>query len=54
MKDLSPGKLAEDINYLLESDDLRLGASTTKKKFQEYQGTKEAVNIIRCCAQGLG
>ena len=54
MKDLSPGKLAEDINYLLESDDLRLGASTTKKKFQEYQGTKEAVNIIRCCAKGLG
>ncbi len=54
MKDLSPIKLAEDINYLLESDDLRLGASTTKKKFQEYQGTEEAVNIIRCCAQGLG
>ena len=52
MKDLSPGKLAEDINKLLESDDLRLAASTTKKKFQEYQGTEEAVNIIRCCAQG--
>jgi UDP-N-acetylglucosamine--N-acetylmuramyl-(pentapeptide) pyrophosphoryl-undecaprenol N-acetylglucosamine transferase len=52
MKDLSPGKLAEDINNLLESDDLRVGASTTKKKFLEYQGTEEAVNIIRCCAQG--
>lgn len=52
MKDLSPGKLAEDINYLLESDDLRLGALTTQKKFQEYQGTEEAVNIIRHCARG--
>ncbi|WJI10175.1 UDP-N-acetylglucosamine--N-acetylmuramyl-(pentapeptide) pyrophosphoryl-undecaprenol N-acetylglucosamine transferase [Methanobacterium sp. CWC-01] len=52
MKDLTPSKLAEDINNLLESDDLRLGASTTKKKFLEYQGTEEAVNIIRCCAQG--
>jgi uncharacterized protein (TIGR00661 family) len=52
MKDLSPSKLAEDINNLLKSDDLRLGASTTKKKFQEYQGTEEAVKIIRCCAQG--
>jgi uncharacterized protein (TIGR00661 family) len=52
MKDLSPSLLAEDINNLLESDDLRLGASATKKKFQEYQGTEEAVSIIRCCAQG--
>ena len=50
MGTLTPEILSENINRLLESQDLRKNAEKTRNIFSKYNGTEDAVNIIRSCA----
>jgi uncharacterized protein (TIGR00661 family) len=51
MNSLNSSKLANQINDLLQSDQLNMGASNTRKKFSKYHGTEEAVTHILQCAE---
>ena len=54
MGSLDPKKLAMDINYILESDELRDGAKKTLERFSRYKGTENAVQIIMNCVESYG
>jgi len=51
MATLTSRKLSENINQLLESQDLKENAEKTRNIFSRYNGTENAVNIIRSCAE---
>lgn len=51
MATLTSRKLSENINQLLESQDLKENAEKTRNIFSRYNGTDNAVNIIRSCAE---
>ena len=51
MATLTSEKLSENINRLLESQDLKKNAEKTKNIFSRYNGTEDAVSIIRSCTK---
>ena len=46
MKELNTSDFAEDINSILKDNDLEIKVEITRRKFSEYKGTEEAVNVI--------
>lgn len=46
MKELNTSDFAEDINSILKDNDLERKVEITRRKFSEYKGTEEAVNVI--------
>jgi UDP:flavonoid glycosyltransferase YjiC (YdhE family) len=46
IKELNKSDFAEDINSILNDNDLKRKAEITRRKFSEYNGTEDAVNII--------
>ncbi|MGF7117947.1 UDP-N-acetylglucosamine--N-acetylmuramyl-(pentapeptide) pyrophosphoryl-undecaprenol N-acetylglucosamine transferase [Methanobacterium oryzae] len=46
IKELNTAGFIEDINKLLNDNDLERKVEITRRKFSEYKGTEEAVNII--------
>ncbi len=51
MADLSSKKLSSNINHLMKSNDLKEGSLKTEKIFSKYNGTEDAVGIIRKCVE---
>ena len=51
MGTLTSERLSENINHLLEDKDLKKNAEKTRNIFSKYNGTEDAVRIIRSCAE---
>ncbi|MBI5458980.1 UDP-N-acetylglucosamine--N-acetylmuramyl-(pentapeptide) pyrophosphoryl-undecaprenol N-acetylglucosamine transferase [Methanobacterium sp.] len=51
MGTLTSEKLSENINHLLEDQDLKKNAEKTRNIFSQYNGTEDAVSIIRSCVE---
>lgn len=51
IKTLTPKKIAEDINNLLDDPTILMRAKTIKEMFLKYNGTENAVEIIKSHAK---
>jgi UDP-N-acetylglucosamine--N-acetylmuramyl-(pentapeptide) pyrophosphoryl-undecaprenol N-acetylglucosamine transferase len=51
MGNLNSEKLKDEINHLMENQELKDNAHKTRKIFSHYNGTEDAVKIIRDCVE---
>ncbi|NYB52721.1 MAG: UDP-N-acetylglucosamine--N-acetylmuramyl-(pentapeptide) pyrophosphoryl-undecaprenol N-acetylglucosamine transferase [Methanobacteriaceae archaeon] len=51
MGSLNPEKLKDKVNHLMADDALQINAAKTRKIFSKYNGTEDAVKIIRKCRE---